>query len=87
MRKKTGPAVDVAAINAAWAKLAEQEKIWTDEELRKLGWMNRLAMEKQFHIGDIASKRMINEGKLEARQFKMHQNGKTRIYTYLRPKV
>lgn len=87
MRKKTEPAVDVAAITAAWIKLAEQEKIWTDEELRKLGWMNRLAMEKQFHIGDLASKRMISEGKLEVQQFKMQQNGKTRLYTYLRPKV
>ncbi len=87
MRKKTEPAVDVAAVNAAWIKLAEQEKIWTDEELRKLGWMNRLAMEKQFHIGDLASKRMISEGRLEVQQFKMQQNGKTRLYTYLRPKV
>jgi hypothetical protein len=87
MRKKTRPALDVAAVTAAWAKLAEQEKVWTDEELRKLGWMNRLAMEKQFHIGDIASKRMISEGKLEVQQFKMQQNGKTRLYTYLRPKV
>lgn len=87
MREKTGTTVDVAAINAAWAKLAEQEKIWTNEELRALGWMNRLEMETEFHISDRTSKKMISEGKLEMKQFKMCNNGKTKLYTYLRPKV
>ena len=87
MREKTRPAVDVAAVTAAWAKFAEQEKIWTDEELRELGWMNRLEMEREFHISDRTSKKMISEGKLEMKQFKMCSNGKAKLYTYLRPKV
>lgn len=87
MREKTGNTVDVAAVTAAWAKLAEQEKIWNNEELRKLGWMNRLEMEREFHISDRTSKKMILDGKLEMKQFKMCSNGKTKLYTYLRPKV
>lgn len=87
MRKKTRPALDVAAVTEAWAKFAEQEKIWTDKELCEVGWMNRRALEKQFHLCDRAVKKMIKQGKLESKQFKLLSGGQVRLYTYVRPKI
>ena len=86
MREKTRPALDVAAVTAAWDALFQQEACFTREELEKEGWKSKDTLHA-LGLSEWSLKSSVRDGRLEKKNFKILHAGMRRDVTFYRPKV
>ena len=86
MRKKTGSSVDVAAINAAWADLFDQNKVNTIESLKSEGWLSVPEIALKLNKGRSAAKATMQKLGAEHKNFSVNFDGVTRIVGFFRLK-
>jgi hypothetical protein len=86
MRKKTEPAVDVAAVTAAWDAFFQREAGFTKEQLEREGWKDK-DMLYALGLSEWNVKSSVKNGKLEKKYFKISLGGMKRDVAFYRPKV
>ena len=86
MRKKTRPALDVAAVEAAWDAFFKEEHSISKEQLEKEGWK----AQKDLYASGVSWRTIngaLNSGRLEKKKFKTNLGDRIRSHTFYRPKI
>jgi hypothetical protein len=86
MRKKTEPAVDVAAVTAAWDAFLNSSLPVSKESLSEQGWKDADDLE-ELGIYWRALDKATKSGKLESKQFVLKTGKVASKRTFYRPKV
>jgi predicted transcriptional regulator len=87
MRKKTGKPLDVAAINAAWADLFDQNKTNTIDSLRSEGWISIPEIASKLNKGRSAAKATMQRLGAEHKNFLVSIDGVNRMVGFFRLKA
>lgn len=86
MREKTKPAVDVAAVTAAWDAFFQDRSGISQEQLEQEGWKDKETL-YALGLSDWKLKYSVKTGALEKKKFKILKSGMKRDVAFYRPKV